>query len=122
MHIEHEDCRFRTAELPARSCNDPEHEARRRSERLERAGFCGIHETDTRDSFGICWPCEDEARGGTPCLVCGAPIKSGKGHDESCGLIAEVEPRCDICGEPDGEGEADWNGETGNHATCEAWS
>lgn len=39
----------------------------------------------------------------------------------------EVEPRCDICGEPDLVGEAkdghwltpDWNGETGNHLSCE---
>ena len=30
-------------------------------------------------------------------------------------------PTCDICGEPQGEddGESDWNGETGNHLTCE---
>lgn len=42
------------------------------------------------------------------------------GHD------CEVTPRCDLCGEPDlqqanGEWLApDWNGETGNHLTCEA--
>ena len=29
-------------------------------------------------------------------------------------------PTCDICGQPDGPGEPDWNGETGNHASCEA--
>ena len=28
-------------------------------------------------------------------------------------------PKCDICGEPDGPGTPDWNGETGNHASCE---
>lgn len=31
-----------------------------------------------------------------------------------------VVPVCDICDEPEGEGEADWNGETGNHETCES--
>lgn len=30
------------------------------------------------------------------------------------------EPRCDLCGAPEGDGEADWNGETGNHLSCEA--
>lgn len=29
------------------------------------------------------------------------------------------EPKCDLCGQPEGEGEADWNGETGNHESCE---
>jgi hypothetical protein len=41
--------------------------------------------------------------------------------------LEEIEPTCDICGEPDLVGEADdghwltpnWNGETGNHITCE---
>ncbi len=33
----------------------------------------------------------------------------------------EVVPTCDICGDTDHEGEADWNGETGNHITCEQW-
>lgn len=36
----------------------------------------------------------------------------------------ESEPRCDICGRleqdsPAGFADADWNGETGNHETCE---
>jgi hypothetical protein len=36
----------------------------------------------------------------------------------------ERPPTCDICGDPDeyvlgGTNEADWNGETGNHASCE---
>jgi len=34
----------------------------------------------------------------------------------------EVEPTCEICGEPDGLGESDWNPETGNHESCETWS
>lgn len=34
-------------------------------------------------------------------------------------VIEEKEPRCDICGEPDGPGAPDWNPETGNHSTCE---
>lgn len=34
-------------------------------------------------------------------------------------LRGEVTPRCDICGQPDGPGEPDWNGETGNHRSCE---
>lgn len=36
----------------------------------------------------------------------------------------EPEPTCDICGEPEdhevGWFEYDWNGETGNHLSCEA--
>lgn len=35
---------------------------------------------------------------------------------------ADPEPRCDLCGEPDGPGEPDWNGETGNHKSCEVWN
>jgi hypothetical protein len=36
------------------------------------------------------------------------------------------EPKCDICGRaaddsPAGFADADWNGETGNHETCEEW-
>lgn len=36
----------------------------------------------------------------------------------------DPEPRCDICGRlmedsPAGFADADWNGETGNHETCE---
>ena len=34
--------------------------------------------------------------------------------------IEEVTPRCDICNWPENhEGESDWNGETGNHVSCE---
>ena len=32
-----------------------------------------------------------------------------------CGII----PRCDYCGEPDAGNPPDWNGETGNHRSCE---
>lgn len=35
-------------------------------------------------------------------------------------MTTEVIPKCDICGEPDGPGKSDWNGETGNHVSCEA--
>lgn len=31
----------------------------------------------------------------------------------------EVTPTCDICNEPELELDADWNGVTGNHITCE---
>jgi hypothetical protein len=38
-------------------------------------------------------------------------------------VMGDMEPTCDICGEPedheDGR-ENDWNGETGNHLSCEA--
>ena len=39
--------------------------------------------------------------------------------------LEEVTPTCDICGEPEDQdptngGEYDWNGETGNHQSCEA--
>ena len=43
------------AGLPARSCNDPEHNEAR-----------------------------SDAEHGTPCLVCGAPILNGYGHDRGC--------------------------------------
>lgn len=39
--------------------------------------------------------------------------------------VDEEEPRCDICGRPQNDSpntlsyEADWNGETGNHTSCE---
>jgi hypothetical protein len=32
----------------------------------------------------------------------------------------EVTPTCDICGKPDYAGVPDWNGETGNHVSCES--
>jgi hypothetical protein len=40
------------------------------------------------------------------------------GHDGEC-FPGEAVPTCDICGEQDGPGEPDWNGETGNHRSCE---
>jgi len=47
----------------------------------------------------------------------------GDEHDEDCPLCGvDVTPTCDICGEEwedGGEGE-DWNGDTGNHHSCEA--
>lgn len=43
----------------ARTCNDPEHEARRAELRADREY-------------------------GTPCLVCGAPVLNGIGHDAGC--------------------------------------
>lgn len=39
--------------------------------------------------------------------------------DCPCHLTIEVTPTCDICGRPDGAGVPDWNGETGNHLSCE---
>lgn len=40
--------------------------------------------------------------------------------DESFRVIADNEPRCDICGELQLQDEdPDWNGETGNHLSCE---
>jgi hypothetical protein len=52
-------------------------------------------------------------------------IASLRWHDALPPLYAagyeEIEPICDHCDEPDGPGEADWNGETGNHLTCEAY-
>lgn len=59
------------AGLPARSCNNPEHEARRAELRADREH-------------------------GTPCLVCGAPIVNGFGHDEGCMARRE----CEACGGP----------------------
>jgi hypothetical protein len=36
--------------------------------------------------------------------------------------VEDVEVTCDLCGEPQHDGEAgeDWNGETGCHFSCEA--
>lgn len=45
--------------MNARSCNDAEHEARRAELRAD-------------------------AEHGTPCLVCGAPVTDGVGHDAGC--------------------------------------
>lgn len=40
-----------------------------------------------------------------------------------CDDCRELEPRCDICGRPaDERDQADWNGETGNHGSCEGMS
>lgn len=50
------------AGLPARSCNDPAHNA----ERARTAELLA------------------DMRHGTPCLVCGAPIYDLEGHDEDC--------------------------------------
>jgi hypothetical protein len=44
----------------------------------------------------------------------------GKADDPS---MHDVEPACDLCGKPEdhrpGWYEYDWNGETGNHLSCE---
>lgn len=54
--------------LPARSCNDPEHNAERARE-AERIA---------------------DMRYGTPCIACGAPIRGGAGHDDGCAALALV--------------------------------
>lgn len=56
------------AGLPARSCNDPEHEALR-----------GLDIDQLQQDAA-----QGDAEYGTPCLVCGAPIIGGYGHDEGC--------------------------------------
>ena len=43
------------------------------------------------------------------------------------GILADAPPICDLCGEfedqdPTNGREYDWNGETGNHATCEEYA
>ena len=82
------------------------------------------------------------------CVACGEFISYCLGHGEigdpagfailaehdndyhvNCdprGCRAEVEPTCDICGRHmedsrAGFADADWNGETGNHETCEEY-
>lgn len=55
-----------------------------------------------------------EMWGKTPGLV--ASIET---HEEDV-YGSEPTPTCDICGKPDGAGVPDWNGETGNHLSCEA--
>lgn len=35
-------------------------------------------------------------RDGTPCIVCGAPIRNGIGHDDDCMIGGE----CDVCAAP----------------------
>lgn len=49
--------------MGARTCNDPAHETARRAVEAERLA---------------------DRTYGTPCLVCGAPILNGKGHDAGC--------------------------------------
>jgi hypothetical protein len=61
----------------ARSCNDPEHEAARARQRELIA----------------------DAEHGTPCLVCGAPILNGIGHDAGC-MADRLAERCDYCAAP----------------------
>lgn len=44
-------------------------------------------------------------------------------HAVSAGHLRRFEdviPTCDICDEPEPEPDADWNGETGCHRSCEA--
>ncbi len=50
------------------------------------------------------------------------PARRGGGHMYPS--MAEATPTCDICGQPEDQDptngrEYDWNGETGNHASCE---
>jgi hypothetical protein len=55
---------------------------------------------------------------------------ASKGNDLLYPIFEEVdaivsEPRCDICGQPEDQDptngrEYNWNGETGNHLSCEA--
>jgi hypothetical protein len=51
----------------------------------------------------------------SPCINCGEPDGPLDYH--------ECTPTCDICDEPEdhevGLIEYDWNGETGNHLSCE---
>jgi len=53
------------------TCNDPRHEARRRM-RAEYARE-GIDLTELH-----------RALYGEPCLICGAPVIDGEGHDDGC--------------------------------------
>ena len=46
------------------------------------------------------------------------------GEERTSSMTTEdIEPTCDLCGEPEdhepGMIEYDWNGETGNHQSCE---
>lgn len=56
------------------------------------------------------------------CDYCGAD--TGEPCNPDC--LGDVEPRCDICGHPEWEDDYpemssnNWNGETGNHRSCEA--
>ena len=49
--------------------------------------------------------------------------RAAMADDDSASFYTdETVPTCDLCGEPwedGGEGE-DWNGDTGNHVSCEA--
>lgn len=67
--------------------------------------------------YRFCPTCEDIAQDGA---------QLGEYHEG--GIIvstaADPEPTCDVCGRhmedsPAGFADADWNGETGNHETCE---
>jgi hypothetical protein len=76
------------------------------SERQENSGLIGCGSTNILwDGFEM-WDCLD----------CGLFFTTEEGTEP------EVTPTCDYCGQPDGPGVPDWNGETGNHASCEVGS
>lgn len=67
------------------------------------------------------------------CMVCGVEalplvhpcrfeVACSCWYGLACQPLEQVTPTCDICGEEweqGGEGE-DWNGDTGNHVSCES--
>ena len=78
------------AGLPARSCNDPEHETERAA--VRDAFISDVLLLDQRpEDEPTAAELRADAEHGTPCLVCGAPILNGCGHDECC-----------ACGDPFG--------------------
>lgn len=54
------------------------------------------------------------------CDYSGETMAAAEAHlDRIDRAMVEAEPTCDICGEPMVEDDADWNGETGQHHSCE---
>jgi hypothetical protein len=123
----------------SRTAMNLDHDERDRIARAEHRS--GVHATKEAGPQNDCPTCRAAAR----CADCGAPLyrlirahhHTENGQDvttarctceplpepvnEACPLHGlDAVPTCDICGQPDGDVPTDWNGETGNHLSCEA--
>lgn len=84
-----------------------------------------IDATDEHDAANQAWVLLEDAiktnTGATVLIISDRYGENKKYIDMETVLLGEILPTCDICNEPwedGGEGE-DWNGETGNHISCE---
>lgn len=82
---------------------------------LDAMGNCTSEQHDWCNACNACTEWKGEV-----CVKCGA-VWGEEPKTEECGDHGANEPTCDVCGKgqcstPDME----WNGETGNHASCES--